>query len=205
MLAVSRPLWSHIAFFVFAGVSVGAGHRVFRTDSMVRASFLLLVSFINVGAILLLMSADYLGFALIFMMTVEMTVMALFMVAFMMNPAGLNPMQMVHQPKVAAVAGWLMFVGGVALAVFTDFPRRPLPANTDQVASLGRELLGESMLIFETVGVTLLATMVGAVVLSSRRSRFGDDLGDAGSLPPSLEPGLEVYPDGVVVEASDRS
>ena len=31
------------------------------------------------------------------MMAVEMMVMALFMVMFMMNPAGLNPMQMVHQ------------------------------------------------------------------------------------------------------------
>jgi NADH:ubiquinone oxidoreductase subunit H len=39
------------------------------------------------------------------MMIGEMMIMVMFMVAFMMNPAGLNPMSMVHQPRVAAGAG----------------------------------------------------------------------------------------------------
>ncbi|MGE4476546.1 MAG: NADH-quinone oxidoreductase subunit J, partial [Stutzerimonas sp.] len=88
-----------VAFFVCAAVALLTGWRVFRTDSMVRASFLLLLSFIAVGVIMLLLAAEYLGVALWFMMAVEMTVMALFMVMFMMNPAGLNPMNMVHQPR----------------------------------------------------------------------------------------------------------
>jgi len=54
------------------------------------------------------------------------------------------------------------------------------------------------MLIFETAGVTLLATMVGAVVLSSRPGRFGDS--DAGAVPPGLQPGGQ--PAGRKVEKS---
>jgi NADH-quinone oxidoreductase subunit J len=190
----------HVAFWVFAAAAVASGWRVFRTDSMVRATFLLLASFLNVGAILLLLGGAYLGIALLFMMTVEMTVMAVFMVAFMMNPAGLNPMNMVHQPRIAAAAGWLIFAGGVAVAVGGRFPHRPLDPGADVIAALGTELMGRSMLIFETAGVALVATMIGTVVLSSRRSRFGDDAGDAGSLPPALDPVAGTYPPGVLPE-----
>lgn len=179
-----------VFFALFAALAVASGWRVFRTDSMVRASFLLLTSFVAVGAILLLMAAPYLGFALVFMMAVEMTVMALFMVMFMMNPAGLNPMSMVHQPRVAVAAG--VGVGGllVALALAADFPRSGVDAPTaDPIAALGTELLGGSMLVFEAAGVALLSAMIGSVILSSRAGRHGP--ADEGSRPPGLEPGGE--------------
>lgn len=190
----------HVAFWVFAVAAVLSGWRVFRTDSMVRATFLLLASFLNAGAILLLLGGAYLGVALLFMMTVEMTVMAVFMVAFMMNPAGLNPMNMTHQPRVAAGAGWAVFAGGAVVAVWGRFPRRPLDAAAPVIADLGTELMGRSMLVFETAGVALVATMIGSVVLSSRRSRYGDDAGDAGSLPPPLDAATGTYPPGVLAE-----
>lgn len=177
-----------VAFCVFALAAAWFGWRVFRTDSMVRASFALLASFLNVGAILVLLLAEYLGVALFFMMAVEMTVMALFMVAFMMNPAGLNPMQMVHQHRLSIAFG---AVGAVALgvvAIFARFPQRPLADADGSLARLGTELLGPSMLVFESAGVALLATMVGAVILSARSSRTGGPADD-GSVPPPLLPG----------------
>src|SRR3546814_3920708 len=69
-----------LAFFVLAASAVWTGWRVFRTDSMVRASFSLMLSFIAVGLIMLLLAAPYIGIATVFMMAVEMMVMALFMV-----------------------------------------------------------------------------------------------------------------------------
>ncbi len=167
--------------------AVWTGWRVFRVDSMVRASFSLMLSFVAVGAVGVVLSAPYIGIATIFMMAVEMMVMAIFMVMFMMNPAGLNPMVMVHQHRVAAVAGGLAFAGLAAAVLAADPPAARVATGTDTVAALGHELLGPSMLIFETAGVTLLATMVGAVILSSRRGRFGP--ADDGSRPPGLEPG----------------
>ncbi|MBB63252.1 MAG: NADH dehydrogenase subunit [Pseudomonas sp.] len=176
-----------VAFFVCAAVALFTGWRGFRTDSMVRASFLLLLSFIAVGVIMLLLAAEYLGVALWFMMAVEMTVMALFMVMFMMNPAGLNPMNMVHQPRRALGAGLAIFLLLGSVALFADFPERPAPAVLEPVRSLGREMLGPSMLVFESAGLVLLATMIGVVVLSSQRGRYGD--ASEGSLPPGLTPG----------------
>ena len=49
------------------------------------------------GMILVLLEAEFLGIVLILMMAGEMTIMAVGMVMMMMNPAGLNPMMMVHQ------------------------------------------------------------------------------------------------------------
>jgi len=107
-------------------------------------------------------------------------------VMFMMNPAGLNPMSMVHQHGLAIGAGLVTFAGLGAFALSVDLPSRPLPAGAEVTAPLGRELLGPSMLVFESAGVTLLATMICAVVLSSRSGRFGPS--DAGSVPPSIDP-----------------
>lgn len=191
-----------VAFIVFAVAAVVSGYRVFRTDSMIRASFLLLASFLNVGAVLVLLVAEYLGTALWFMMTVEMVVMALFMVMFMMNPAGLNPMTMVHQPRLAAAAGVVAGAGIWAVALFAEFPDAPLDEGRDTIRALGRELLGPSMLVFETAGVTLLATMVCAVALSSSRGRYGD--GYDGSVAPSLEPGGDHRPEDDLVETDEE-
>jgi NADH-quinone oxidoreductase subunit J len=182
-----NAIGTDIAFWFFSLAAIWFGWRVFRTDSMVRASFALLASFLNAGAVMILLLAEYLGVALFFMMAVEMTVMALFMVGFMMNPAGLNPMMMVHQHALSILFG---VVGGAvlaAVAVFGDFPLREMGPAVGQIDQLGTELLGNSMLIFETAGIALLATMLGAIILSSRSSRF-DTRSDDGSMPPLLDP-----------------
>lgn len=175
-----------LAFWVFALAAIWFGWRVFRTDSMVRATFALMTSFLNVGAILVLLFAEYLGIALFFMMAVEMTVMAIFMVAFMMNPAGLNPMQMVHQERAALVAGVAVGGGLTAVALVAELPGQPLVAPAGTIRALGHELMGGSMMLMESVGVTLLATIVGGVVLSSKRGRYGD--AEDGSVPPVMDP-----------------
>ncbi|MBI4259247.1 MAG: NADH-quinone oxidoreductase subunit J [Actinobacteria bacterium] len=151
---------------------------------MVRAAYWLLASFVGVGMILVLLSAEFLGLVLLLMMAGEMTIMAVFMVMFMMNPAGLNPMTMVHQHRMAVTAGVGAFLGLAAVGLLAEFPIRPVTAS-EPTAELGVELLGDSMVVFQTAGVALLATMIGAVAIASRRGRFGD--AQEGSEPPGGE------------------
>ena len=172
-------------FWAMAATAVVSGWRVFRTDSMVRAAYWLMVSFLAIGVILIQLNAQFLGLILILMMAGEMTIMAVFMVMFMMNPAGLNPMVMVHQHRAAIIAGTTAFVGLGALAIIAEFPAAPLPPRQDVTAALGIELLGDSMLIFQTAGVVLLATMIGAIAIASKRGRYGD--ADQGSAEPPLD------------------
>jgi NADH-quinone oxidoreductase subunit J len=177
-------------FWMFAIGSIVAGWLVFRTDSMVRAAYWLLASFVGVGAILALLAAEFLGIVLILMMAGEMTIMAIFMVMFMMNPAGLNPMTMVHQHRTSIAVGVLAFAGLAAAGLSAAWPDRPMSGSRNRVtAELGVEMLGDSMLVFQTAGVALLATMVGAIVLTSHRGRHGDAL--EGSDAPAIEDGRE--------------
>jgi len=175
-----------VVFWLLAAGSLVTGWLVFRTDSMVRAAFWLLASFVGVGAIVVMLGAEFIGVVLILMMAGEMLIMAIIMVMFMMNPAGLNPMFMVHQHRASIVAGVAAFMGLAVVAVLTRFPDRPAPAGEDATAELGIELLGGSMLAFQTAGVALLSTMVGAIVLASRKGRYGD--ADEGSIEPELDP-----------------
>ncbi len=162
-----------IAFTVLAVLAVGGGWMVFRFDSMVRATLSLLLSFEAVAVMLLLLDSTFL-FAITFLMMIgEMMIMVMFMVAFMMNPAGLNPMSMTHQPRLAAVAGIALFVIVSAAVLATDFPQRQGRPPPDVTAALGHELMGGSMLIFETAGVALLTGMIAVMVLAARRGRFG--------------------------------
>jgi NADH:ubiquinone oxidoreductase subunit 6 (subunit J) len=170
-----------IAFWALAAVAIFSGWRVFRADSMVRAAYWLLVSFAMVGIILVLLRAQFLGLILILMMGGEMTIMAVFMVAFMMNPAGLNPMTMVHRNTVAIIAGVVSFLAIASVGLLAPFPVVRASA-ADPTRALGVELLGNSMFIFQTAGVTLLATMIAAIVISSVRGRYGAS--DDGSVEP---------------------
>jgi NADH-quinone oxidoreductase subunit J len=183
---VTESLLVDALFWLFAVGSVVTGYRVFRTDSMVRAAFYLLASFAGVGGILVLLGAEFLGMVLILMMAGEMLVMAIVMVMYMMNPAGLNPMWMVHQHRIAVAAGVGAFLVLAGLALVADFPDRPNPRPEAATEQLGIELLGDSMLVFQTAGVALLATMIGAVAIASRRGRYGE--ADEGSQEPPLAP-----------------
>lgn len=175
-----------VIFWIMAATAVLTAWRVFRTDSMVRSAYWLMTSFVAVAVILLLLRAEFLGLVLILMMAGEMTIMAVFMVMFMMNPAGLNPMNMVHQHRAAIAAGVVSFLGLAVVGVFGGFPAAHVPAGTTAgavTAQLGTELMGDSMLVFETAGVALLTTMVGAIAIASRRGRYGD--ADTGSAEPA--------------------
>lgn len=175
-----------VAFLVFSAGAIVSGYRVFRTDSMVRAAFYLLASFAAVGGILVLLGSEFLGMVLILMMAGEMLIMAIVMVMYMMNPAGLNPMVMVHQNRIAAAAGVAAFLALAGVALLGEFPDRPAPEPAAATQDLGVELLGDSMLVFQTAGVTLLATMIGAVAIAGNRGRHGS--AEDGSVEPPLQP-----------------
>jgi NADH:ubiquinone oxidoreductase subunit 6 (subunit J) len=122
---------SYIAFGLLSLLAIIAGWLVFRFDSMVRATFSLLTSFLAVACLLLLLDSEFM-FAITFLMMLgEMVIMALFMVAFMMNPAGLNPMNMVHQPRQAAAAGIMTFLTLAAAILTSDFPLTEQPPPAD--------------------------------------------------------------------------
>ncbi len=166
-------------FWVLAPLAAASGVMVFRFDSMARATIALLASFLASGGLLISLGLAYLGVVVILMMIMEMIIMAVFMVAYMMNPAGLMPMTMVHNRRgslAISIAVFALLAAGIFLI---RWPHKAGAPPRDATFQLGTALMGSQMLTMVTLGVTLLATMVGAVVLATHRGRydrFGDDL-----------------------------
>ncbi|OLZ51582.1 NADH-quinone oxidoreductase subunit J [Amycolatopsis keratiniphila] len=170
-------MWTQVAFWVCAVGAVATGVAVFRVDSMARATFALLASFIFAAGAVFLLNLAYLGVLVILMMIMEMVVMVVFMIMYMMNPAGLMPMTMVHNQK-----GSLAIAGGVfvALAVGISLIRWPssdASRPADPTRALGEALMGSKMLVMMVIGLCLFATMVATVILATNRGRY-DRYGD---------------------------
>jgi len=167
-------LTSQTIFVAFFGLlALWFAVAVFRTQSMVRSALSLLATMTALGLMFLAMETEFLGVLQIMMMATEMTIMAIFMVMYMMDPGGLMGMDMTHQKRVSIVAG---VVGALAAAgvVFVG-PWGPIsvhaPAATAEVFDLGIELMGRSMLLFETTGVTILVAMIAATTVAIVRGQ----------------------------------
>ena len=164
--------WAVAAVMALGGLSVVAGIAVFVVDSMARATFALLASFLAVTGILVAFDLPYLAFVTALMMTIEMAVMAVFMVMFMMNPAGLMPMTMVHNARGSAVLGAGVFAVLTAGAWVIDWPTRRGELPADSTMQLGEAIMGSHMLVMLVIGVGLFATIVAGTVLATARGRY---------------------------------
>lgn len=163
--------WQGVAVTVFGALAVAFGVEVFRTSSMVRSALSLLGSMAAIGLMFLALEAEFLGVLQLMMMAVEMSIMAIFMVMYMMDPGGLGAMDMAHQKQASRAVGAAGGIGALLAVLLIDWgdtvPDTPDP--TSQLRGLGIELMTRSMLIFETVGVTILTAMIAATVIAIAR------------------------------------
>ncbi|MEU4666195.1 NADH-quinone oxidoreductase subunit J [Micromonospora chalcea] len=170
-----------VAFVVLAVVAVASGVAVFTVDSMARATFALALSFVAVGGELLLLDLGYLGVVTVLMMVMEMAIMAVFMVMFMMNPAGLMPMSMLHNRRGALAVSVGVFLVLAAGSVLVPWPTRRGEPPADPTQALGEAVMGSKMLVMMAVSAVLFATMVAALVLATARGRY--DRADSSERP----------------------
>ncbi|MCG7522931.1 NADH-quinone oxidoreductase subunit J [Streptomyces sp. OfavH-34-F] len=164
---------------VLGALALAGGVLVFTLNSMARVTFSLLASLACVGGVVAVLGLPYLGVVIVLMMVMEMVIMAVFMIAYMMNPAGLMPMSMLHNTRGALAVSSVVFAALVAGIFAVPWPRRSGARPSDTTLQVGMSLMGDQMLTMVTLGFVLLATMVGATVLATHRGRydrFGDDL-----------------------------
>lgn len=157
---------------LFGIAAIWFGVVVFTTSSMVRSALALLFSQAAIGAMFLAMQTEFLGVLQIMMMATEMSIMAIFMVMYMMDPGGLMGMEMTHQKRISQVAGIFAALLVVGIVFLVDWG--PIAGSVppgEQVHDLGIELMGRSMLIFETAGVTILTAMIATIAVALERRR----------------------------------
>lgn len=161
-----------VGFWTLAVLAVAGGAAVFVVNSMARATFALLTSLLAVAGTLLLVDLGYVGVLVVLMMVMEMLVMAVFMIMYMMNPAGLTPMTMVHNRRGAAVIAGVVFALLAAGAFVTPWPDRRGRPLADPTRELGLALMERKMPVMMVIGMAILATMISTVVLATHRGRY---------------------------------
>lgn len=167
------PMIQTISVALFGVAAVWFGVRVFRTSSMVRSALSLLGSMASIGFIFLALEAEFLGVLQLMMMASEMSIMAIFMVMYMMDPGGLGQMDMSHQKRAALFAGIAGGVTAIAVSLMVDWGAiaEEVDTPTAQLRGLGFELMERSMLIFETAGVSILVAMIAAIAVAITKER----------------------------------
>ncbi|WP_326701392.1 NADH-quinone oxidoreductase subunit J [Streptomyces sp. NBC_01754] len=170
---------STVLLWVLGALALTGGVLVFTLNSMARVTFALLGSLVCVGGVVTVLGLPYLGVVIVLMMVMEMVIMAVFMIAYMMDPAGLMPMSMLHNKRGALCVSGAVFAGLLAGIFLVPWPERTGTRPADTTFQVGVALMEDQMLTMVTLGFVLLATMVGTTVLATRRGRydrFGDDL-----------------------------
>jgi NADH:ubiquinone oxidoreductase subunit 6 (subunit J) len=187
MSAVTSGAVSGVLAGVLAVLALAGAVLVFCLNSMARVTFALLASLCCAGGEVILLGLPYLGVVVVLMMVMEMVIMAVFMIAYMMNPAGLMPMAMVHNRRGSLVISIGAFLALAAGIVLVPWPERVGKAPPDTTFQVGEALMGSQMLTMITLGFALLATIVAATVLATHRGRY-DRFGDGLDRPRPCDP-----------------
>ena len=80
----------------------------------------------------------------------------------------MGKMDMTHQKRLSLWAGGVAFAVALAVIYTVDWgpPVLSVPGADRQARDLGLELLGRSMLIFQSAGLTILTAMVAATAVA---------------------------------------
>jgi NADH:ubiquinone oxidoreductase subunit 6 (subunit J) len=158
-----------ILFYLFAALTVlpAIGCVVFSRN-IVRAAFLLLLTFWGVAGLYALLSAEFLAAVQLIVYVGGILVLILFGVMLSRR------MTMAELP----VTGGAMILAATFCGIFlyglsqiiskTPWDALPEPANTPTVARIGELFLGQFLLPFEFISVLLLGALVGAVILARK-------------------------------------
>ncbi len=158
-----------LAFYAISGVILASALGVVLFPNVVRAAFMLIVTFFGVAALYILLSADFLAAVQVIVYIGGILVMVLFAIMLTLRQGERSFIT----PRKSFLT--LFLAGGLSLVVFGLLRKMILtapwkvaaeaPEAAATTAPIGRLLLTQYLLPFEIVSVLLLMALIGAVVL----------------------------------------
>ena len=169
-------LEENIAFGVLAAASVLAALRLVTTKNVVHAALYLVVVLSSVGALYVLLFAEFVAVAQILVYVGAVVVLFLFGIMLTRAQIGRSLDLDSDQRWIGGVVA-LMLLGVLTFSLVDFFEDEKLPelsqSNAQITAERGTKAVGDSIFSdfivpFEAVSVLLLAALVGAIVLARR-------------------------------------
>ena len=170
------------AFYVISAFILGGALAMVTARSLVRSVIWMVVSFVGVGALFILLQAEFVGVVQILVYAGGIVVLFLFVI-MLVNLGEVQRMEYLHRQWLPAVLlvclllaeiGFMLWAGSQDTAMPTsaqlDATLRGLDGTiAGNVETVGMTLYTEYLLPFEVVSVLLLVAMIGAIYLAKKR------------------------------------
>ncbi len=143
-----------------------AALRLVTSRNVVHAALYLVVTLASVGAVYLLLAAEFVAWVQVLIYVGAIVVLLLFSLMLTRAPIGREALDN-QQRGVAALVG-VGILAGLVLLIQDAFSGQELELAPSFTASIGNELFSTYVLPFEVVSFVLLAALIGAIVLARR-------------------------------------
>ncbi|MES2783123.1 MAG: NADH-quinone oxidoreductase subunit J [Pseudomonadota bacterium] len=169
-----------VSFYIFASIVIASAAMVIFARNPVHSVLWLIVAFFNAAGLMVLIGAEFIAMLLVIVYVGAVAVLFLFVVMMLdIDFAELRAGFVKNVPlgillAVVLVAELVLGIGAYqAGAVQLGTPEAGVAttsATVPNIEAIGGLLYSKYVFLFETAGLILLVAMVGAIVLTHRRS-----------------------------------
>ncbi|HJP65014.1 MAG TPA: NADH-quinone oxidoreductase subunit J [Actinomycetota bacterium] len=155
-----------IAFVIVGGIGSVAAVRLVTSRNVVHAALYLVVALAMVGAVYLLVAAEFVAWVQVLIYVGAIVVLLLFSLMLTRAPIGRETLDNQQRGLAAIVAAGIL--AGLAFLIQDTFSGKDVHLTPVRTSEIGVSLFRDYVLPFEVVSVLLLAALVGAVVLARK-------------------------------------
>lgn len=161
-----------VLFLVLAGFMLVAAVLVVTVKNIIHAALWLIATFFAVGALYMLMEAEFLGIAQVLVYVGAISILILFAIMLTRDTSGEADRQLYERwwlaLVVAAALFGLLIVPTVLTSTWATVPP-PQPGEAAGIATareIGTAFMREYLLPFEVASILLLVALIGAIVIA---------------------------------------
>lgn len=153
-------------FAILAVTGSVAALRLVTARNVVHAALYLVVTLASVGAVYLLLAAEFVAWVQVLIYVGAIVVLLLFSLMLTRAPIGREALDN-QQRGIAALVG-AGILAGLVFLIQDAFSGQEIELAPTFTASVGNELFSTYVLPFEVVSFVLLAALIGAIVLARK-------------------------------------
>ena len=170
---------TQVAFYLISAIIIAGALAMIMSRSLVRSVIWMVVSFVGVGALFVLLEAEFIAAVQILVYAGGIVILFLFVI-MLVNLDELQRMEQLHRqwlPAVLLVCVLLAELGFMMWSGARDTVA-PLPDQLDaalrsvrdgNIETIGNFLYTDYILPFEMVSMLLLVAMIGAIYLAKKQ------------------------------------
>jgi NADH-quinone oxidoreductase subunit J len=166
-----------IIFLLLSALILGSALAVVMVKNLIHSALWLIASFFGVGALYLLMEAEFIAVVQVLVYVGAISILILFAIMLTRHVTGEGIRQLYRRWWVALLVAAALF-GLLIVPTVTNYnwqvaePQADQPVSIAAAVEIGKAFMGEYLLPFELASVLLLVALIGAIVIAfEERSR----------------------------------